>query len=153
MLPLFIDGTSNNTSNILARSGVLESLGYDVGMVFIDTSLEVALDRAAKRGEKLKRQVDIDFIHRTHEISEVNKNYFKGKFGFFKEVSNNPGELNDTAILNIYRQVAGFYSSKLENPVGLRTLEKLKELKANSLIPEIFSKEELKKKTDNWYRS
>ena len=33
MLPLFVDGTSNDVSNVLGRAGILESLGYDVGLL------------------------------------------------------------------------------------------------------------------------
>jgi predicted ABC-type ATPase len=153
MLPLFVDGTSNDVSNILARAGILESVGYDVGMVFINTNLEVAIDRAKKRGEAIDRHVDEDFIRRVHEISEQNKEYFKGKFSFFREVSNNPGELDDAAIAKIFKQVSSFYNEPVDNVVGQRTLEKLKEDKQAYLIPSVFNEHDLKKKAEGWYRS
>lgn len=153
MLPLFVDGTSNDVSNILGRAGILESVGYDVGMVFIDTNLDVALERAKNRGADIDRHVDEDFIKKVYELSQKNKEYFKGKFSFFREVSNNPGELDDAAILKIFKQVSGFYSEPVENPVGIRTLEKLKEEKEGYLIPAIFEKDALQKKVDGWYRS
>lgn len=153
MLPLFVDGTSNDASNILARAGLLESIGYDVGMVFINVDLEVAVERAKDRGAKIDRHVDEDFIRRVHHESEVNKEYFKGKFSFFREVSNNPGELDDAAINKIYKQVAGFYDEPVENPVGIRTLEKLREAKQSYLVPEVFEQADLQKKAKGWYRS
>lgn len=153
MLPLFVDGTSNDVSNVLGRAGILESIGYDVGMVFIDTALEVAQERAKKRGGEIDRHVSPDFITKVHELSQQNKEYFKSKFSFFKEVKNDPGELNDAALLSLFRQVSGFYTEPLENPVGVRALEKLREEKQAYLVPTIFSEDELKKKAAGWYRS
>jgi hypothetical protein len=153
MLPLFVDGTSNDVSNILGRAGILESVGYDIGMVFIDTSLEVSQERAAKRGQNIDRHVSPDFITKVHELSQQNKEYFKGKFSFFKEVSNDPGELDDAAILKLYRQVAGFYTEPVDNPVGQRTLQKLREKKESYLVPTVFEEDDLKKKVQGWYRS
>ncbi len=153
MLPLFVDGTSNDASNILGRAGLLESVGYDVGMVFVNVNLEVAIDRAKKRGEAINRHVDEDFIRKVYDDSEVNKEYFKGKFDFFREVSNNDGELDDDAIQKIFKQVSGFYNEAVENPVGVRTLEKLRAAKEGYLVPEVFDQADLKKKAQGWYRS
>lgn len=153
MLPLFVDGTSNDASNILARAGILESIGYDVGMVFVNTNLDVALDRAKKRGEEIDRHVNADFIKDVYEKSQENKEYFKGKFDFFREVNNNPGELDDEAINKIFKQVSGFYAEPVENPVGIRTLEKLREAKQGYLVPTVFEMADLKKKADGWFRS
>lgn len=153
MLPLFIDGTSNDVSNILGRAGILESVGYDVGMVFINTSLDVAQERATQRGTDIGRHVNPEFIEQVYKLSEKNKEYFKGKFSFFKEVSNDPGELDNAAILKLFRQVSGFYDEPLNNPVGQRTIEKLREKKEAYLVPTIFEADDLKKKVAGWYRS
>lgn len=153
MLPLFVDGTSNDVSNILGRAGLLESLGYDVGMVFVNVDLEVAKERAVKRGADINRHVNLEFIEKVHALSAENKDYFKGKFEFFKEVNNNPGELDDAAINSIFKQVAGFYTQPVNNPVGKRTLAKLINDKEKYLIPALFEKEELQKKVEGWYRS
>ena len=50
LLPLVIDGTSANSSAVLRRKGILQSLGYDTGMVFVDTPVETAIERNKKRG-------------------------------------------------------------------------------------------------------
>lgn len=152
MQPLFVDGTSNDVSNVLARAGILESLGYDVGMVFVDTSLETALARAEERGREINRIVDPEFITGVHSLSQENKEYFKGKFGFFKEIKNDPGELTDAVIGKIFNQVSSFYTEPLKNPVGIRTRDKLIAAKQKYLTPHIFTKEELQKKCDAWYR-
>lgn len=153
MLPLFVDGTSSDVSNILARAGILESVGYDVGVVFVDTKLEVAVDRAKARGEAIGRHVPAEFIKKVHDLSQENKAYLKSKFQFFKEISNDPGELTDEAILTLFKSVSSFYDAPVQNPVGQRTLKKLKEEKQKYLVPEVYSADALKKKAEGWYRS
>jgi adenylate kinase len=153
MLPLFVDGTSNDVSNILGRAGILESLGYDVGMVFVDADLDIAKERAKKRGEDIGRHVNTDFIEKVHALAADNKEYFRGKFGFFKEIKNNPGELDDAAMKKIFNEVSGFFEAPVENPVGKRTLEKLQTEKQKYLVPTIMDEETLKKKVAGWYRT
>ena len=67
MLPLAVDGTAGKTSVILKRVGILEHFGYDIGAIFINTSLETAIERASKR----ERQVDKDFIVKIDRKSVV----------------------------------------------------------------------------------
>lgn len=152
MLPLFVDGTSNDVSNILNRIGILESLGYDVGVVFVSASLETAMQRAEARAKATGRHVDTDFIKRVHEQNEENKTYLAGKVGFFKEVKNDTDELTDEVLLHAYKSVQSFFDSPVDNPVGKRTLDKMQEIKAKYLAPEIFTLETLAKKVDSWYR-
>ena len=151
MLPLFIDGTSNNTSNILQRACILESLGYDVAMIFVNTDIETAKKRAKDRAQKINREVDEEFIENVYKSSEVNKEFFRNKFSNFYEINNNSGELTDEVILNAYRKVQSFYSSPLSNPIGVSSIEKLKEEKQKYLTPSIISKEKLKNKISTWY--
>lgn len=153
VLPLFIDGTSNDASNILARAGLLESLGYDVGMVFVDAPLDIALKRAEERGKKINRDVDVDFIKKVHKQSAENKEYFKSKFHFFKEVSNSDDLLTDEAMDDAFKKVQAFYDSPVQNPVGKRVLEKMKTDKQKYLVPSVFEKDQLIKKLEGWYRS
>ncbi len=149
VLPLFIDGTSNDASNILHRSGILESLGYDIGMVFIDTPLETALDRAATRTE---REVDPEFIKAVNDQAAENLHFFKSKFQFFKIIKNGDGELTDEILNNAFKAVQSFYDKPIENPVGKRMLADMKEHKAKYLT-DIMPKDILTKKVEGWYRT
>lgn len=152
MLPLFVDGTSNDVSNILQRAGILESLGYDIGMIFINTSLKTSLERAEERAKEINRIVNSDFIKRVYDVSQENKKYFRGKFEFYEEINNDKDELTDEILNRAFKKVFNFYTSKVNNPVGQRLLQKLEDKKAKYLVPEIFSKEALQKKVDSWYR-
>jgi predicted kinase len=154
MLPLFIDGTSNDVSNILHRIGILESLGYDVGVVFVNTSFETALARAEARAKENGRIVDTDFIKQVQRQNRENASYLKSKVSFFKEVDNDgSGELTDKEMLEAFRRVQGFFSEPVQNPVGKRVLKQLETAKAKYLAPEIFPIEMLNNKIDGWYRT
>ena len=56
---LVIDGTGKNYDKIRAQKAELESLGYDTHMIFVNTSIEVALERNAKRDRTVPEDVAI----------------------------------------------------------------------------------------------
>lgn len=153
MLPLFVDGTSNDVSNVLFRAGILESLGYDIGMIFINTSLKTALKRAEERAKKINREVDVDFIKYTYDISKENKKYFKGKFQFFEEINNDENELTNDILNKAFKKVQKFYSREINNPIGKRIIQKLKDKNEKYLVSSVFSKETLQKKIEGWYKN
>ena len=153
MLPLFVDGTSNDISNILHRIGILESVGYDVGVVFVNTSLDTALQRIHQREKDLNRTVDAEFVKAVHDINEKNAQYLKGKVSFFRQVDNDHGQLDDAALIAAYKEVLGFFDSPLQNPVGVRAIEKLKETGAGYLSPTVITTDTISKKIDGWYKN
>jgi len=54
-LGLILDGTARDLSKIAASKHELENLGYDTAMVFVNTNLETAIDRAQLRGQQTGR--------------------------------------------------------------------------------------------------
>lgn len=152
MLPLFVDGTSNDASNVLHRAGILESLGYDVGMIFIETSLQTAIDRANARIKHTGREVSTDFIKAVESRAKENKEFFETKFKFFQTINNDEGELTDKSLKKAFVKVQQFYNSPLANPVGKRFIEKMKEEKVKYLT-DIIGPDVIKKKVEGWYRT
>lgn len=149
LLPLFIDGTSASKSNILLRKGILESIGYETGMVFINCSLDTALERAAKR----KRKVPEEFIIQAYDNVQKMKPFFKSVFhNFFKEVDNNVGELNNKMILTAFKKVSKFYESPLKNPLGNDIVDEMREKHWKYLLDGVYDKPELTKIISSWYR-
>lgn len=147
LLPLFIDSTSFDAPNILRRIGLLEGFGYDVGMVWVHSDLNVALERARSR----ERYVDEDFITRVYEKTEKNAAFLKTKVAKFVKVENN-GELDNAAILNAYRAIAGFFRAPISNPVGIKTIEDMRARGDKYLIPGLYSKEEMSRILGIWYK-
>jgi hypothetical protein len=154
MLPLFVDGTSNDVSNILHRMGILESLGYDVGVVFVDTGLDKAIERANSRATEIGRHVDQDFIESVHRINRENANFLKGKVSFYREVDNNSdGHLGDDELDIAFKKVQSFFNAPVINPIGKRYLEEMKAKKLQYLSPELLPRAVLAKKIEGWYKS
>lgn len=150
-LPLFIDGTSNDISNILHRIGVLESLGYDIGIIYIKTDLNLAIQRTKDRVLKNNRVVDEDFIHQVHNLNEENAKYLKTKVDFFKEINNN-GLLTNDDLLNAFKVAQSFFNENMKNPIGIRMIQEMKNKKEKYLSPNLISPEMLSNKVDGWYR-
>ncbi len=147
MLPLFIDGTSNSAKNIFKRDGILKSFGYDTGMVWIETNVDQAIERAKKRS----REVPEDFIREVHYNLQKNKSYYKSHFKFFHEILNSEGELTDSAILDSYKAVRGFFTSPIENPLGELNLEKAKSSNGY-LVPSVYKTiSEIQQQLTGWY--
>ena len=56
---LVIDGTGKDYDKIRTHKAELESLGYDTHMIFVNTSIEVALERNAKRARTVPEDAAI----------------------------------------------------------------------------------------------
>jgi len=125
MLPLWIDGTSSKPGNTVSRKGMLEGFGYDTGMLWVNTNLEVAINRAKEREKLIGRHVDTDFIVQTWNTINKLKPYYKQQFRWFKEVSNNDGELTDKILTKLYKETNVFFTKPLENGLGLYYKEEL----------------------------
>ena len=153
MLPLFIDGTSNDVSNILHRIGILESLGYDVGVVFVHTSLETAMKRAEERAKTTGRHVDAEFIRAVDSRNIENARYLKSKVNFFRQIENDSDSLDDSQMVAAFKATQQFFDSDLHNPIGKRTLEQMKAKQQKYLVPDVVPLEVLAKKVEGWYKS
>lgn len=149
VLPLYIDGTSNSPSALFQRMGILESFGYDVAMVFINTDLDVALQRAATRD----RFVPPEFIKTVHDKVNKNKAFYASKFGSkFIEIDNN-GPITDATILAGYKATNSFFSSPIDSPIGQDLSERMVIDKQAYLAPNYYSIEQIQKKVSVWYNS
>ena len=147
MLPLFVDSTSTHSTTIIKRNGLLESIGYDTGMVFVNTSLETAIKRIQNRD----RKVPTDFVKLSYEKVMNSKEYYKSRFPFFYEIGNEDGELTDDVILEAYRKVKNFYDSPIENPEGKRAVKIMKESGWKYLLDGIITENYLRKLISIWY--
>jgi hypothetical protein len=148
MLPLWVDGTSSTSGAVLRRKGILQSLGYDVGFVFVDTPVETAI----KRNQERNRTVDVDFLERSYKRSQQLKSYYRSEFKFFREILNGEGELIDSVINAAYKQTTSFFSSPIENPIGKQTKDELIESGGKYLIDSDHDMADLNKLVESWYR-
>ena len=86
-LGVIIDGTGHKYSSVKQKKQKLEAIGYDCFMVFVNTSLDVAL----KRNEERDRVVPEKIVRKSWQDVQNNLAFFQGLFGMsnFLVVGNN----------------------------------------------------------------
>ena len=94
-LGVIIDGTGDDYQKIAGEKAELEKIGYQTYMIFVNTTLEVALQRNELRDRVLPQSI----VSQSHK--EVNRNIgaFQGLFGSgnFMIVDNNEQKTEDQA--------------------------------------------------------
>lgn len=152
MLPLIIDSTSSSSSNLLKRKGILESLGYDVGLVFISTSKEKAKERNKSRIGKGDGGVPDEFIDSVFDKLEEIKDFYANGFPFYREISNDFDNALDINFMDIYKKVQNFYNSNVKNPIGKRIIKELQENNKKLLTDyKGQSEQKLNSLVSSWY--
>ena len=112
-LGLIIDGTGKDYEKIAYQARELQQLGYDTHMIFVNTSLDTALQRNAERA----RSVQTSIV--TNSWNNVQKNI--GKFSqlfrrnFIVVDNNNAGE---DVFAKVYKQVMNLAKGKVQNSIG-----------------------------------
>ena len=112
-LGLIIDGTGKDYEKIAYQARELQQLGYDTHMIFVNTSLDTALERNSKRA----RSVQTSIV--TNSWNNVQKNI--GKFSqlfrrnFIVVDNNNAGE---DVFAKVYKQVMNLAKGKVQNSIG-----------------------------------
>ena len=107
-LGLIIDGTAREYDKIARQSNDLKQLGYDTYMVFVNTSLDVALERNAKRPRKVPEPIV------TRSWKAVQQNIGKFSLHFRQEfivVDNNDAKED------VFREVTKRVKALLKKPV------------------------------------
>lgn len=148
MLPLFIDSTNASPAAILRRKGILESLGYDCSLIWINVDLQVAVARAEKR----ERYVPEPFIRAAWEQAVMSKKYIVSKFEHVQEINNNDGAFDDAAVHAAYNTTSGFFRADVANPIGVETLKTLQQANEKYLAPTIASVQEINHLVSAWYK-
>jgi len=112
-LGMILDGTGDDYNKIVKKKAQLESLGYDTYMVFINTSLEVAQERNAKRDRALPE----DLVEEIWRSVQQNMGGFQDLFGRnFRIVDNTDYAKSNVA--NVEKAVKAFLNQPTQNPVG-----------------------------------
>ena len=109
-LGMIIDGTGKDAPKIQRSKNQLEELGYDTYMIFVNTSLDVALKRNAERARSLAEPI----VVKSWKDVQGNIGKFSNMFraGFIVVDNNDAGE----DILNgVYKRVKGLLRKKVMN--------------------------------------
>ena len=117
-LGLIIDGTGIDYDKIAGQATKLKQLGYDVHMIFVNTSLDVALERNAKRDRTVPESIAIK------SWNDVQRNI--GKFSqYFRQnfvvVDNNDPLKNDGQIFNsVFKQIKSLANKRIYNKIAYK---------------------------------
>ena len=89
-LGLIIDGTAKNPNKLSIQKRSLEEVGYDTFMIFVNTSLDIALQQNSQR----KRRLPDEIVKLTWDEVQANKQQLANLFpgGFVEIVNNRAGE-------------------------------------------------------------
>ena len=113
-LGLILDSTARDTARIESEAQSMRYLGYDTYMVFVNTTLEVAL----KRNEMRPRSVPEPIVINSHRQIQKNIPKLRAVFGSrnFVEVDNNV-EAEDVNI-KVYKEIQKLVRSKPSSPMA-----------------------------------
>ena len=110
---LIIDGTGRDYDKITKQATELKQLGYDVHMIFVNTSLDVALQRNAERPRSVPESIV------TKSWNDVQSNI--GKFSqYFRQnfvvIDNN--NATEDVFVKVFKQIKGLLKKKVRNPAA-----------------------------------
>ena len=123
-LGMIIDGTGKNYDRIQGQMRDLQKLGYENHMIFVNTSIDVALQRNEERPRKLPEAIVIS------SWKDVQKNI--GKFqNLFRQnfiiIDNN--DPNKPPHIEVYKRVKQLANKKVTNGIAKAWIAKELELK------------------------
>lgn len=134
MLGLIIDGTGKDYRKIKDAAKGLQDIGYDTGMVFVNTTLNVALERNKDRERTLPEDVVIDKWHMVQNNMGKFQSFF-GKNNFF--LVDNSEVLDKQGAQRLGKSLRSaaldFLSKPLRNPRGKKIVRALEETGGKTL--------------------
>jgi len=109
-LGLIIDGTGRQSNKILRQKASLEELGYDTYMIFVNTSIDVAL----QRNEKRARSLQSSFVIQSWKEVQANIGAFNNMFrkGFIV-IDNN--DADEDVFQSVWKRIQGLLRKKVTN--------------------------------------
>ena len=119
-LGMVIDGTGSEYDKIANQKAILQQLGYDCYMIFVNTSLDVALERNKRR----ERSVPEYITRKSHAIVQSNIGRFQNLFGIQNMVivdnSKDDRELTTIVMNKVGKEVRRLLSNKIKSYTAKR---------------------------------
>ena len=123
-LGLIIDGTGHEYEKITGQARELENLGYDTHMIFVNTSLDVALERNQMRARSIPEKIVTQSWKDVQKNIGKFSNFFKGRFII---VDNN--DPNEPPHIEVFKRVRGLAKKKVQNTRAKQWIARELELK------------------------
>jgi len=119
-LGLVIDGTGRDYDKISYQARMLKELGYDCYMIFVNTSLEVALERNAKR----ERSVPEYITKTSWEAVQSNIGKFQNLFGVGNMIIIDNNKSDQELVTNVMNKVSKAVRGLLTLPIKSYTAKR-----------------------------
>ena len=110
---LIIDGTGRDYDKIAQQATELKQIGYDVHMIFVNTSLDVALERNAQRDRSVPEPIVVKSWKDVQSNIGKFSQYFRSNFVV---VDNN--DANEDVFVQVFKQIKGLLKKKVRNPAA-----------------------------------
>ena len=114
-LGLIIDGTGKDFNKIAYQARELEGFGYDTHMIFVNTSLDVALQRNKERDRSVPEPIAVKSWNAVQRNIGKFSNFFKGNFII---VDNN--DKDEDMMQQVFKRVRALAKKKVRNQRGLQ---------------------------------
>ena len=114
-LGLIIDGTGKDFNKIAYQARELEGFGYDTHMIFVNTSLDVALQRNKERDRSIPEPEAVKMWNAVQRNIGKFSNFFKGNFII---IDNN--DKDEDVIQQVFKRVRALATRKVKNQRGLQ---------------------------------
>ena len=128
-LGMIIDGTGHLFTKIAKQRKIAEAMGYDTYMVFVNTSLEVALARNAKRD----RTVPEEIVRKSWKDVQSNLGKFQSLFGA-KNIIIVDNNVYGPIPAHISKAASKFISRPISNKIGKDWVTKQRLLKKAGVL-------------------
>lgn len=109
-----IDGTGKDYDKIRGHRQLYQDLGYDTYMIFVNTSLEVALQRNAQR----ERSLPDTLVQKMWQEVQNNIGRFQGLFGSDKMIIIDNSGSNEEALKMAEKMISQKLNDPVQNPLG-----------------------------------
>ena len=113
-LGLIIDGTGKDYDRIARQATKLKQLGYDVHMIFVNTSLDVALERNAERPRSVQEPIVVKSWKSVQSNIGKFSQYFRQNFVV---VDNN--DAGEDVFNKVFKQIKGLANKKPTSRIAM----------------------------------
>tara|TARA_B110000971_G_scaffold214290_1_gene246165 strand:+ start:7626 stop:8354 length:729 start_codon:yes stop_codon:yes gene_type:complete len=114
-----IDGTGKNYNKIRGHRELYKDMGYDTYMVFVNTSLEIALERNQMR----ERKLDDSMVEKMWKEVQDNLGKFQKLFGGPNMLIVDNSKFGGDILSQVEKQIDAHLNTPIQNPLGKRWMQ------------------------------
>jgi predicted kinase len=138
-LGVVVDGTGRDYDKIQKQAQILKDIGYDVGMIFVNTDMETALERNRQR----ERTLPDDQVEKMWKDVQKNMGKFQRFFGQNFQIVDNSIDSNfKSEIQSAYKMMGKFAKKPIINPKSKKWIEQEKKKRGINEAFESFLEDE-----------